>query len=189
MKVICRCCHLPFDYDMYMGLCPKCGRVYRRGREHYSAVERDMMGTFHLEGDEGGLNRGISGVVYNHSSQDGIKTKLNGFDEDFITDYNEPHSAGYSQYVKPAGGQAKPYAKPVAPATGTVNPVAKPVQSLITPTNTAKTEKNFSGNGYYSPTHKTKMNQSVGKNKKGSDAIGIIIFIFIIAAFIAGMFD
>ena len=68
MKVSCKCCHKVFDYDMYMGLCPKCGVVYRRGREHYSNIERDMMGSFHLDADEGGLNRGIHGVVYNQGS-------------------------------------------------------------------------------------------------------------------------
>ena len=68
MKVICKCCHKAFDYDMYMGLCPKCGRVYRRGKEHYSIIEKDMMGDFHLHADEGGLNRGIHGVVYNQGS-------------------------------------------------------------------------------------------------------------------------
>ena len=68
MKVICKCCHRSFDYDMYMGLCPKCGRVYRRGREAYSPVERDMAGEFHVHADARGLNRGIDGVVYNQSS-------------------------------------------------------------------------------------------------------------------------
>ncbi len=68
MKVICKCCHKSFDYDMYMGLCPKCGRVYRRGSGHYSAVEKDMLGDFHVHADEGGLNRGIHGVVYNQGS-------------------------------------------------------------------------------------------------------------------------
>ena len=47
MKVICKCCHKAFDYDMYMGLCPKCGRVYRRGKGHYSIVEKDMLGDYH----------------------------------------------------------------------------------------------------------------------------------------------
>ncbi|MCR5543673.1 MAG: hypothetical protein K6F55_05935 [Eubacterium sp.] len=68
MKVICKCCHKAFDYDMYMGLCPKCGRVYRRGRSHYSEIEKNMIGDFHLHADEGGLNRGIEGVVYNQGT-------------------------------------------------------------------------------------------------------------------------
>ena len=68
MKVICKCCHKAFDYDMYMGLCPKCGRVYRRGKGHYSIVEKDMLGDFHVHVDEGGLNRGIHGVVYNQGT-------------------------------------------------------------------------------------------------------------------------
>ena len=73
MKVICKCCHKAFDYDMYMGLCPKCGRVYRRGRSHYSEIEKNMIGDFHLHADEGGLNRGIEGVVYNQSTPQSIQ--------------------------------------------------------------------------------------------------------------------
>lgn len=31
MKVVCKVCRKKFDYDVYMGLCPKCGNYFREG--------------------------------------------------------------------------------------------------------------------------------------------------------------
>ena len=33
MKVICQNCKNKFDYHMYVGLCPKCGKIYRTRSE------------------------------------------------------------------------------------------------------------------------------------------------------------
>lgn len=33
MKVICQHCGNKFDYHMYVGLCPKCGKIYRTRSE------------------------------------------------------------------------------------------------------------------------------------------------------------
>ena len=104
MKVTCKCCHKVFDYDMYMGLCPKCGRVYRRGAGHYSAVEKDMMGDFHLHVDEGGLNRGIHGVVYNQGSSETGSANLNGYDTGVVGTIAKAATGGQSgkaSYNKP----------------------------------------------------------------------------------------
>ena len=98
MKVICKCCFRPFDYDMYMGLCPKCGRVYRREKGMYS------------------------GVVYNQPGSVSEKNTKNGFDEEYLDKHRYVKSASKSviQTASPAerqvsntynaktGGQAMP---------------------------------------------------------------------------------
>ena len=33
-KVVCQNCGNKFDYHMYVGLCPKCGKIYRTRSEH-----------------------------------------------------------------------------------------------------------------------------------------------------------
>ena len=94
MKVICKCCHKAFDYEMYMGLCPKCGKVYRRGKEHYSAIEKDMAGAFHIHADDGGLNRGIDGVIYNQGSLPEHKILNKEIHIDEAADYSDSSSYG-----------------------------------------------------------------------------------------------
>ena len=160
MKVICKCCHRSFDYDMYMGLCPKCGRVYRRGKEHYSAVEKDMMGEFHLHADEGGLNRGIHGVVYNQASKP----------ENEILDL-------------------APVAAPARPAQPRPNQQAGGNTRIVTADiiNAMKAER---GQGYYSPNHGTTMNQGVnGKKDASASVVTIVVVVVIILSMLMSVFD
>ncbi len=170
MKVICKCCHKAFDYDMYMGLCPKCGRVYRRGKGVYSAVEKDMVGDFHLHADDGGLNRGIHGVVYNQGSAETV--------------INKPVSNKTSIDTLEINTPA-PARTVVVPRTGTVSKAAvaqmsSQLSSQATPRDVAETIKTSTRNGYYAPNHKTKMNQAVVKNNKQGNSLGVIVFIIII---------
>lgn len=189
MKVICKCCHRSFDYDMYMGLCPKCGRVYRRGKEHYSAVEKDMMGEFHLHADEGGLNRGIHGVVYNQASKP----------ENEILDlapvaaparpatsnarvYTQAGSSQSSTYYQQAGAvQHTNQARPNNQAGGNTRIVTADI------INAMKAER---GQGYYSPNHGTKMNQGVnGKKDASASVVTIVVVVVIILSMLMSMFD
>ena len=193
MKVMCRCCHKLFDYDMFMGLCPKCGRVYRRGREAYSQVERDMIGQFHIDGDEGGLNRGIHGVRYNQESEETGKTMLNGFD---LRESEMAQSAGYpalnnpkARYVQTANSYAAQNASVQNPAYQNsahdqVSAIYQNASSTIT--SAAKTVSQKAGvaandfrNPYYASNHGTRMNQGVTGKKKNNSA-GLIIFIVIV---------
>ena len=83
MKVICKCCHKAFNYDVYSGLCPNCGRVYRRSsRDFRGTVEADMIGEYHVHADSAGLNRGIEGVEYNHDSSYSARKKQSFYGED-----------------------------------------------------------------------------------------------------------
>ena len=205
MKVICKCCHKAFDYDMYMGLCPKCGRVYRRGKEHYSAVEKDMAGDFHLHGEEGGLNRGISGVVYNQGSDEKKILMKNGFDEDdepqnkYVREVNDIPAAYATAANASQGRGAKMVHSGVQPSPGNVNSGTNNYWAVNSNQKAANQQMmkqqlaaamNSRGNGYYSPDHKTKLNQQVVRRKKGNPTIGFIIFIIIIIlSFLSSMFD
>ena len=174
MKVLCRCCHRPFDYDMYMGLCPKCGRVYRRGREGYSAIERDMVGDFHIHVDDGGLNRGIDGVVYNQSSSENV-------------------SASFDDYVMSTSGYkaSKPVNAPYSAPKQTNIPVTamRSPSASIAQRQAAYTAVKKEANGYFAPDHKTKMNQPVVNNKKSSDVGAIIFIIILIIAIISSIMN
>lgn len=80
---------------MYMGLCPKCGRVYRKGNgDRFSRVEEGILGgSFHIHADSAGLNRGIPGVEYNNAGDDAKK-------------YVNPSVANEKRYVNaPIKGQ------------------------------------------------------------------------------------
>ncbi len=167
MKVICKCCHKSFDYDMYMGLCPKCGRVYRRDKGMYSVVEKDMVGDFHLHADDGGLNRGIQGVVYNQGSGESGKTRLNGFNQS--TSLNQGTSNIHNEVS---------------------NNLYTTISPQATPKDAVETIKASTKNGYYAPTHKTKINQSVVKTKRTGNSLGVIIFlIIIIMSILSSIFD
>lgn len=170
MKVVCKCCHKAFDYDMYMGLCPKCGRVYRRGKGVYSAVEKDMVGDFHLHADDGGLNRGIHGVIYNQGSSETV--------------INRPVSNKTTVDTLEMSAPA-PARPAVVPKYGTVSKAAiaqasSQISSQATPRDVAETIRTSTKNGYYAPNHKTKMNQAVVNNKKQGSSLGVIVFIIII---------
>ena len=207
MKVMCRCCHKLFDYDMFMGLCPKCGRVYRRGREAYSQVERDMLGEFHIDGDEGGLNRGIHGVRYNQESEETGKTMLNGFD---LREAEMAQNAGYSSMSNPkskyvqsatsysAKNNAASYqAGNVAAAdyqnrnaaspiyqNSAVSSVSSTIQSAAnTVTQKVGPAVNDFRNPYYASNHGTRMNQGVTKGRKNNN-VGLIVFVVIIVIMI-----
>ena len=207
MKVMCRCCHKLFDYDMFMGLCPKCGRVYRRGREAYSQVERDMLGEFHIDGDEGGLNRGIHGVRYNQESDETGKTMLNGFD---LREAEMAQNAGYSSMSNPkskyvqsatsysAKNNAASYqAGTVAAAdyqnrnaaspiyqNSAVSSVSSTIQSAAnTVTQKVGPAVNDFRNPYYASNHGTRMNQGVTKGRKNNN-VGLIVFVVIIVIMI-----
>ena len=201
MKVTCKCCHKVFDYDMYMGLCPKCGRVYRRGAGHYSAVEKDMMGDFHLHAEEGGLNRGIHGVVYNQGSTETGSTNLNGYDTNVVgtiakaatggqsgkATYNKPQPARYSKPITNSSvkSQYAPYASKASSGN-----MSQAFSSQATPKDVIETVKSSTGNGYYSTTHKTKLNQQVSRNGKQNSSIGLIVFIIIIIiSILSSIFD
>ena len=197
MKVICKCCHKAFDYDMYMGLCPKCGRVYRRGKEHYSSIEKDMMGEFHLHADEGGLNRGIHGVVYNQGSTS-EKEVLNKASKATINrELGEPNEAENSFYSGTAKVMAETSGagRPVGSGRALTNTQAKPafsgqgldgaaVRSIVAEINNTK------GQNYYSADHKTRMNQGVNpkKNNSGGIVFAIVVIIILINLFLT-MFD
>ena len=191
MKVMCRCCHKLFDYDMFMGLCPKCGRVYRRGKEAYSQVERDMIGQFHIDGDEGGLNRGIHGVRYNQESEETGKTMLNGFD---LRESEMAQGSGYSsqsypksKYVQVANQYNAINNNQAAQAYQNKNAASAVYQNASAGiTSAAKTVGQKAGvavndfrNPYYASSHGTRMNQGVTGKKKNNSA-GLIIFIVII---------
>ncbi|SNU07852.1 hypothetical protein SAMN06297422_11290 [Lachnospiraceae bacterium] len=201
MKVICKCCHRAFDYDMYMGLCPKCGRVYRRGKGVYSAVEKDMVGDFHLHAEEGGLNRGIQGVVYNQGSSETGKTRLNGFDMDgSVSLAGSATASAYgttasSQYNNASSNNAKSYnyANKFSSAVnsgGANNSVYATLSPQSTPKDVAETIKTSTRNGYYAPNHKTKMNQAVVKDKKPGTPLALIIFmIILIISILSSIFE
>ena len=197
MKVICKCCHKAFDYDMYMGLCPKCGRVYRRGKEHYSSIEKDMMGEFHLHADEGGLNRGIHGVVYNQGSTS-EKEVLNKASKATINrELGEPNEAENSFYSGTAKVMAETSGagRPVDSGRALTNTQAKPafsgqgldgaaVRSIVAEINNTK------GQNYYSADHKTRMNQgSAGKNNKTAAIVYFIIFLIVVLGMLSGALD
>ena len=194
MKVICKCCHRSFDYDMYMGLCPKCGRVYRRGKEHYSAVEKDMMGEFHLHADEGGLNRGIHGVVYNQAS----KPENEILDLAPVAAPARPATSNarvYTQTGRPQQrpAQAKPYYQQAGaaqlPNQNISNQSVNGNTRIITKDiiNAMKAER---GQGYYSPNHGTKMNQGVnGKKDSSASVVTVVVIIVIILSMLMSMFD
>ena len=200
MKVMCRCCHKLFDYDMFMGLCPKCGRVYRRGREAYSQVERDMLGEFHIDGDEGGLNRGIHGVRYNQESEETGKTMLNGFD---LREAEMAQNAGYSNMSNPrskyvqsatsysaknnaaatADYQSRNAASPIY-QNSAVSSVSSSIQSAAnTVTQKVGPAVNDFRNPYYASNHGTRMNQGVTKGRKNNN-VGLIVFVVIIVIMI-----
>ncbi len=163
MKVICKCCHKAFDYDMYMGLCPKCGRVYRRGKGHYSIVEKDMLGDFHVHVDEGGLNRGIQGVVYNQGT----------VSEKQILNSTSKATVNKEIDAAPANVAAS------SPVTATSSNQA---------INAIKTQASL-GNQYYSANHGTRMNQGVNNSKNSGAGIAfLIIVIFMIFGFLMGFF-
>lgn len=171
MKVICKCCFRPFDYDMYMGLCPKCGRVYRREKGMYSEVERDMVGDFHLHADDGGLNRGIDGVVYNQPGSVSEKNTKNGFDEEYLDKH---------RYVKSA--------------SKSVIQTASPAERQVSNTYNAKTGGQampVNGKGeYYSPDHKTQMNKEITPKGKKGGGLAVLIWIIIIAiAIVSSILD
>lgn len=178
MKVICKCCHRSFDYDMYMGLCPKCGRVYRRGKEHYSAVEKDMMGEFHLHADEGGLNRGIHGVVYNQAS----KPENEILDLAPVAAPARPATSNARVYTQAGSSQLKPaQPRPNQQAGGNTRIVTADI------INAMKAER---GQGYYSPNHGTKMNQGVnGKKDASASVVTIVVVVVIILSMLMSMFD
>lgn len=164
MKVICKCCHKAFDYDMYMGLCPKCGRVYRRGKGHYSIVEKDMLGDFHVHVDEGGLNRGIHGVVYNQGT----------VSEKQILNSTSKATVNKEIEAAPANVAAS------RPVTATSSNQA---------INAINTQASL-GNQYYSANHGTRMNQGVNNSKNSGAGIAfLIIVIFMIFGFLMGFFD
>lgn len=50
MKVTCKNCGKRFDYDLYMGLCPKCSTYYREGKQ-YHTENKETAGVF-LRGEE-----------------------------------------------------------------------------------------------------------------------------------------
>lgn len=194
MKVMCRCCHKLFDYDMFMGLCPKCGRVYRRGKEAYSQVERDMIGQFHIDGDEGGLNRGIHGVRYNQESEETGKTMLNGFD---LRESEMAQGSGYSsesypklkyvqlvnQYNAINNQAVQDYQNKNAASAIYQNASAGITSAAKTVSQKAGVAVNDFRNPYYATNHGTRMNQGVTRGKKNNKA-GLIFFIIVIVIMI-----
>lgn len=202
MKVICKCCHKAFDYDMYMGLCPKCGRVYRRGKEHYSVIEKDMMGEFHLHADEGGLNRGIHGVVYNQGSTSEKEVMNRASKATINRELGEPNEAEnpfYSSTAKvmaetsgtgrPVGsgaGAGQSYARQVNTQAGNASKTAfkgqgldgAAVREMVAELNNTK------GQNYYGADHQTRMNQ--GSN--GKVVPFSVKFIFVVVCIIIGFF-
>ncbi|MCR5225589.1 MAG: hypothetical protein K6E27_00055 [Eubacterium sp.] len=168
MKVICKCCHKSFDYDMYMGLCPKCGRVYRRGSGHYSAVEKDMLGDFHVHADEGGLNRGIHGVVYNQGSVS-EKQILNAASNATIN--KEVQEASAMPGASTGGGAG------VASSAAVIEQKIDNMRAA-------------NGQNYYGAYHKTRMNQGVNGKKNNTNGVAVaVFFIIIIISILASMFD
>jgi len=174
MKVICKCCHKSFDYDMYMGLCPKCGRVYRRGIAHYSTVEKDMLGDFHVHVDEGGLNRGISGVVYNNGTvsekqilNSASKATVNKELMDTVNN-SVPGSVVNTTAVKSLVSNPPSFEKTVS----------DPISNIPLVTNQGVSNSQ----SFYGATHKTRMNQGVTPQKKNpmKAVKGIFLLIIII---------
>ena len=169
MKVICKCCHKMFDYDMYMGLCPKCGRVYRREKGMYTDVEKDMVGDFHLHVDDGGLNRGIAGVVYNQGSEEAFRNHANGFDDD----YRQSATANASLNVYDTSNANSNV------ASNTNSNISKYLNKSTTGQNSSSaTGKNSSE--YYSANHKTALNQPITEKKKNDKITLITVAIIII---------
>lgn len=186
MKVICKCCHKSFDYDMYMGLCPKCGRVYRRGHGHYSAVEKDMLGDFHVHADEGGLNRGIHGVVYNQGSVS-EKQVLNTASKATVnTDVDSVPQTAYRsaptnyQTSNFVGGSASAINAAKTNAISNVADIENKIQDF----------RANNGQSYYGANHRTRMNQGVNpkKNNSGGIVFAIVVIIILINLFLT-MFD
>ena len=179
MKVICKCCFRPFDYDMYMGLCPKCGRVYRREKGMYSEVEKDMVGDFHIHTEEGGLNRGIDGVVYNQPGSVADKNKKNGFDEEFDGRHYKPVSVpGYTSAVATVQNKAAAQTKAAMQARSAVQ------QNMA---NVAAMKKEAQ---YYSPNHKTQLNKSTSDKKNSGGGVAFFVFIlFIIIGYLMRYFS
>lgn len=205
MKVICKCCHKAFDYEMYMGLCPKCGKVYRRGKEHYSAIEKDMAGAFHIHADDGGLNRGIDGVIYNQGSLPEHKILNKEIHIDEAADYSDSSSYG-TRTGSSSATNSSTYGTTKAPryGTSTSGVTGNAVQygsgstgslsksSSLTGAFTAEelagmTPSQIAGSvlknrqDYYSANHGTKLNQGVSRDKNNSSSvIGLIVVIIII---------
>ena len=195
MKVICKCCHKMFDYDMYMGLCPKCGRVYRREKGMYTDVEKDMVGDFHLHVDDGGLNRGIAGVVYNQGSEATFKNHANGFD-DYMDDHSHGHIVSREDSYQNNPESATSLYRQSAAANASLNVydtsnansnVASNTNSNISKyLNKSTTGQNSSGTSgknsseYYSANHKTALNQPITEKKKNDKITLITVAIIII---------
>ena len=181
MKVICKCCHKAFDYDMYMGLCPKCGRVYRRGKGHYSVVEKDMLGDFHVHVDEGGLNRGIHGVVYNQGTVS-EKQILNSTSKATVNkeiDAGPANVAASSPVTATSSNQVMTREQFKAAYMSGGSPQA---------INAIKTQAS-AGNQYYSANHGTRMNQGVNNSKNSGAGIAfLIIVLFMIFGFLMEYF-
>ena len=200
MKVICKCCHKMFDYDMYMGLCPKCGRVYRREKGMYTDVEKDMVGDFHLHVDDGGLNRGIAGVVYNQGSEEVIKTLANGFDED-MEDYSQrsvrpaprPEPSYESRLEsrlesRPTEGS---YRQESVTTQGGNNQRIAATQRAAQPLSTRQAlyrqSATANSNTYFDANHKTALNKPITDKKKNDSISYVIVGIIIIISIIMGM--
>ena len=208
MKVICKCCHKAFDYEMYMGLCPKCGKVYRRGKEHYSAIEKDMAGAFHIHADDGGLNRGIDGVIYNQGSlpEHKILNKEIHIDEaayaagNKIGSSSTTHSSTYGTTKAPRYGTSTSGVTGNAVQYGSGSTGSSSKSSSLTGAFTAEelagmTPSQIAGSvlknrqDYYSANHGTKLNQGVSRDKNNSSSvIGLIVVIIIIVNVILSFF-
>ncbi|GEM_PF-5984125 len=74
MKVICQHCGNKFDYHMYVGLCPKCGKIYRTRSEtveHNSGIV--LNATYSTEDIHPELqeywNRSFGSTSHNHGYQ------------------------------------------------------------------------------------------------------------------------
>lgn len=74
MKVICQHCGNKFDYHMYVGLCPKCGKIYRTRSEtveHNSGIV--LNATYSTEDIHPELeeywNRSFSSATHNKKNQ------------------------------------------------------------------------------------------------------------------------
>ena len=198
MKVICKCCHKSFDYDMYMGLCPKCGRVYRRGSGHYSAVEKDMLGDFHVHADEGGLNRGIHGVVYNQGSvsekqilNTASKATINKeVQEDSGASYASAPAQSYNNsQSRASGASGGGYWASSMPGAG-AGTGASVASSAAVIEQKIDNMRAANGQNYYGAYHKTRMNQGVNGKKNNTNGVAVaVFFIIIVISILASMFD
>jgi cobalamin biosynthesis Mg chelatase CobN len=148
-----------------------------------------MMGEFHLHADEGGLNRGIHGVVYNQAS----KPENEILDLAPVAAPARPATSNARVYTQAGSSQSSTYYQQAGAVQHTNQ--ARPNQQtggntrIVTADiiNAMKAER---GQGYYSPNHGTKMNQGVnGKKDASASVVTIVVVVVIILSMLMSMFD